>query len=165
MVPSRPRLNYPLIGIQGGVGMQIPEAFAFPALAGYVGHPHFWERTLSRRQFLGATAAAGGVALTSPLWAPVLADATQLVDPRPIPQTVAPGAPFHIQLLGSNAEPSTITDFRGAVGGADLLGTGVGTDTTTGQETHLFTAIDNRFMVGNFIGVDGKQHHGVFAFV
>ena len=57
-------------------------------------------------------------------------------------------APFHVQLLGTAAEPSTITDFKGIVGGVDLLGTGVGTNTKTGVKTHLFTAIDNRFMQG-----------------
>ncbi len=120
---------------------------------------------MSRRQFLGATAVAGGAALSSPMWAPILAEAKVGVDPKPIPQTIAPGAPFHLQLLAATAEPSSITDFRGVVGGADLLGSGWGTDTKTGVRTHLFTAIDNRFMKGTYVGVDGRRHEAAFGFV
>jgi hypothetical protein len=129
------------------------------------GHSHFWERAMSRRQFIGTSAAASGAALSSPLWAPLLAEANDLVEPKPIPQTVAPGAPFHIVLPGPQSEPSTITDFRGMVGVADLVGTGWGTDTNTGARTHLFTAIDNRFMKGTYVGVDGKKHQATFGFV
>jgi hypothetical protein len=103
--------------------------------------------------------------MTAPLWTSAVVSAATLVDPKPIPQTIFPGAPFHLQLLGVHAEPSTITDFNGIVGGVDLLGTGVGTDTATGAKTPLFTAIDNRFIKGVYIGVDGKEHHATFGFV
>ncbi|MDQ6877712.1 MAG: twin-arginine translocation signal domain-containing protein [Candidatus Dormibacteraeota bacterium] len=145
--------------------MHIPSNFVIPEPEGYVGHTHFWERALTRRQFIGTSAVVGGAAITAPLWPTVLVEAGTMVDPRPIPQVIAPGAPFHVQFLGTNAEPSTITDFKGIVGGVDLLGSGVGTDTTTGLETHLFTAIDNRFMQGVYVGVDGKRHHATFGFV
>lgn len=145
--------------------MHIPENFVIPVPEGYVGHSHFWERALTRRQFIGTSALAGGVAMTAPLWSSDLVGAATMVEPRPVPQTIVPGAPFHLQLLGPNAEPSSITDFKGIVGGVDLLGTGVGTDTKTGVETHLFTAIDNRFMQGVYVGVDGKRHHATFGFV
>ncbi len=145
--------------------MYIPGNFVFPAPDGNVGHPHFWERALTRRQFISTSALVGGVAVTAPLWPSALAEAATKVDPRPIPQTIFPGAPFHIQLLGASAEPSSITDFKGIVGGVDLLGTGVGTDTSTGVKTQLFTAIDNRFMQGVYVGVDGKRHHATFGFV
>ena len=145
--------------------MHIPSNFAIPVPEGYIGHTHFWERALTRRRFIGASALVGGAAMTAPLWTSALVEAATTVDPRPIPQTIAPGAPFHIQFLGSNAEPSSITDFKGIVGGVDLLGTGVGTDTTTGVKTQLFTAIDNRFMQGVYMGVDGKRHHATFGFV
>jgi hypothetical protein len=145
--------------------MHIPGNFVIPAPEGYVGHTHFWERALTRRQFIGTSALVGGAAVTAPLWSSALAGAATMVDPRPIPQTIFPGAPFHIELLAANAEPSSITDFKGIVGGVDLIGTGVGTDTATGAETHLFTAIDNRFMQGAYVGVDGKRHQATFGFV
>ena len=145
--------------------MHIPSNFVMPVLDGYVGHTHFWERVLTRRKFIASSALVGGAAATAPLWSSTLVEAASKVDPKPVPQTIAPGAPFHLNLLGTTAEPSTITDFRGIVGGVDLLGTGWGTDTTTGVKTHMFTAIDNRFMQGEYIGVDGKRHQATFGFV
>lgn len=144
--------------------MHIPGDFVIPMPAGYKGHLHFWDRALTRRQFIGTSALVGGAAMTAPLW-PSVVTAETMVDPKPIPQTIFPGAPFHVELLGATAEPSTITDFKGIVGGVDLLGTGVGTDTATGAKTQLFTAIDNRFMKGVYVGVDGKEHHATFGFV
>lgn len=144
--------------------MRIPDQFVMPAPEGYVGHSHFWERALSRRQFIGTTAAVSGAALSTPLWAPLLADAAGTVEPRPIPQ-VFDGSPFHFQFLTTTTEPSSITDLRGVVGGADLLGEGWGTDTKTGTTTHMFTAADNRFMKGTYVGVDGRKHHATFGFV
>jgi hypothetical protein len=145
--------------------MQIPSQFVFPKPEGYRGHPHFWERAINRRQFMGATALAGGAVLSAPLWSPLVAQAATRVDPKPIPQTIAPGAPFHLELLGAKSEPSTITDFRGIVGGADLLGRGFVTEDESGKEAHLWTAIDNRFMQGTYVGVDGIRHRGTLAFV
>lgn len=145
--------------------MHIPRDFVIAMPDGYKGHPHFWERALTRRQFIGTSAAVGGAALTAPLWTSTVASAATMVDPKPIPQVIAPGAPFHAELLGVTAEPSTITDFKGVIGGVDLVGTGTGTDTATGVKTHLFTAIDNRFMKGVYRGVDGKEHHATFGFV
>jgi hypothetical protein len=145
--------------------MHVPDEFVIRLPEGYVGHPHFWERILTRRRFIGTSALLGGAAITSPMWSSAGASAATMVDPKPIPQTIAPGAPFHLQLLSPNTEPSSITDFKGIVGGVDLLGTGVGTDTKTGVKTPLFTAIDNRFMQGVYVGVDGKRHHGTLGFV
>ena len=144
--------------------MHIPGDFVIPMPDGYKGHPHFWERAMTRRQFIGTSALVGGVAMTAPLWPSVVSAAT-MVDPKPIPQTIFPGAPFHVQFLGAHAEPSSITDFKGIIGGVDLLGTGVGTDAATGVTTPLFTAIDNRFMKGVYVGVDGMEHHATFGFV
>jgi len=144
--------------------MHIPEDFVIAMPDGYKGHPHFWERAMSRRRFIGTSALLGGAAMTAPLW-PTVGWAATTVDAKPIPQTIFPGAPFHVQFLGAHAEPSSITDFKGIVGGVDLLGSGVGTDTLTGAKTHLFTAIDNRFMKGVYVGVDGKEHNATFGFV
>jgi hypothetical protein len=119
---------------------------------------------MSRRQFIGSTAAVGGVALSTPLWAPLLADAAASVDPRPIPQVIFPGTPFHVMIPGPTSDPSSITDFRGSVGVADLLGTGWGR-TAGGSPTKMYTAIDNRFMKGTYVGVDGKKYQAAFGFV
>ena len=102
--------------------------------------------------------------MTAPLWPSVVAEAAVMVEPRPIPQ-VFDGSPFHFQFITATTEPSSITDFRGMIGGADLLGTGWGTDTKTGKKTFMWTAIDNRFMKGTYVGVDGKRHQGTFGFV
>ena len=103
---------------------------------------------------------------TLPLWFPIVAradDEESLVAPRPIPQTVAPGAPFHLVLPASGTEPATITDFRGKIGLADLGGTGVGV--TDGQRESLLHAADVRFMSGRYVGVDNRRHEGTFVFV
>jgi hypothetical protein len=131
-----------------------------------VGHAHFWERAmLSRRQFIRTSVGATGAVLSSALWIPAVAHASggAQVPPIPIPGGVAPG--IHVFLPGHGAEPSTIFDFNGFIGVAHLTGTGTGTDTTTGATTPLLFDIDNRFMKGVYVGVDGKKHRGTFGFV
>src|SRR5260370_18313322 len=54
------------------------------------------------------------------------------------------GSPFHFQFQTPTTEPSSITDFHGIVGGADLLGEGWCTETETAKTTHRFTAPDTR---------------------
>src|SRR5258708_16156853 len=66
----------------------------------FIGHAHFWERAMSRRQFVATSTAATGAALTSGLWLPVLAEAAPFneADPMPIPTgTLLPfnPTPFH----------------------------------------------------------------------
>jgi len=126
-----------------------------------IGHQHFWDRALSRRQFLGTAGAASGVAATASLWLPGLAQAAApgAGTPRPIPGTVAPGAPFHVKLPGAGAEPSTITDFNGFVAIADIEGTGTGTG------SGLTFGADMRFTTGTFKGTDDRIHRGVFGFI
>jgi hypothetical protein len=144
--------------------MHIPRNFVMPGPEGYVGHPHFWERAITRRRFIGTTALVSGAAMTAPLWNSVVAKAAVRVEPKPIPQ-VFDGSPFHFQFLTNITEPSSITDFKGIVGGADLLGTGWGTNTKTGEKKFMWTAIDNRFMQGKYVGVDGETHQATFGFV
>lgn len=128
-----------------------------------MGHAHFWQRALSRRQVIvaGAGGAAAATLLSSGLWVPRLAHAFAPVPaaPKPIPLTLGP---FHVQLIGPGHEPSTITDFNGFVGVADVQGTGTGTG--PGAGTLLFDT-DMRFMSGEYVGVDGKHYHGTFGFV
>jgi hypothetical protein len=62
-------------------------------------------------------------------------------------------------------DPSTIFDFDGVVGQADLTLTGTGTDTTTGASAPYGFHTDMRFIAGRFVGTDGKIHKGTFAFI
>jgi hypothetical protein len=129
----------------------------------YIGHTHFWERAMmSRRRFMTAAAATTGVVLGSGLWMPKLALAAGS-DPKPIPGGFAPG--FHVFLLGEGNEPSTITDFKGFVGVADVQGTGKATNTRTGFHETLNYDTDVRFMQGTYIGMDGNQYSDTFGFI
>jgi hypothetical protein len=134
----------------------------------YQGHSHFAQRALSRRGFLGLTAAASGLAFTGLAAPPLAGAATASRLPNPIPnglQLLGPDGPlFHLFLPGPTSEPSTITDFHGFVGLANVGGRGTRTE-SGGKPHHLFFDSDNRFMSGVFVGRDGKVHHGTFGFV
>jgi hypothetical protein len=55
-------------------------------------------------------------------------------------------------------EPSLITDFNGFDGVADFSGS------ATDGSSNTFSG-DIRFMKGVYVGVDGKNHRGAFAFI
>jgi hypothetical protein len=136
------------------------------------GHDHFWQRALSRRKFLSTAALAGGAVMTSPLWAAKLAEAAAFAeaDPRFIPGgTTLPHPPFlappnnffHFFFPGAG-DPSTITDFDGMVGVADV-GFNGGTSVLDGQR--LVWKADVRFMKGTYVGTEGDTRTGAFAFI
>jgi hypothetical protein len=143
------------------------------------GHAHFWERAMmSRRQFLKAGVATA-VVFGSGLWQPKLVSAASLPGnaPKPIPGgTTIPGLGFFhfffptggppgaLTIESGQGDPALITDFKGMVGVGDFSG-GTGTGKTGVHTSQLFWKADVRFMVGEFIGVDGHHHHGAFAFV
>ena len=139
--------------------MQIPGEFS---LSRHWGHTHRWQRGLTRRQFIGTSAAATAGALTAPAWLPALV-AADANDPTPIPQTVFPGAPFHVQLPGTG-EPISITNFEGVVGVAAVGGQGTATNPATGATERLNFDVDNRFMKGRYVGASGQTYHATFAF-
>jgi hypothetical protein len=100
-------------------------------------------------------------------------------DPVPIPggfnarKAFGPRFPdrfFHLFLPGQGSEPSTIFNFRGKVAVLNIHGTGTRTelDPDTGvilsQTPNLPFATDLRFMHGTYVGVDGEEHRGTFAF-
>lgn len=122
-----------------------------------IGHAHFWERALSRRQVIASAASGTALALGASLWAPDVAEAAShtSTSPRPIPEVLIPGTSFHVLSPGSE-EPSTITDFNGFVGATDIQGKG-----TDG----LLFDVDMRFMQGVYVGLDGRVHRGTFGFV
>lgn len=148
----------------------------------YPGHRHFTQRLLSRRGFLektGLTAAALAAAGLLPELARSAAitgaastahgrNSTTTATPLPIPgglQLLGPSGPlFHVFLPGTGAEPSTITNFNGFIGWAAVGG--MGTHTVIGEAPeHLPFEADVRFMRGEFVGADGRNHHGAFAFI
>ena len=99
---------------------------------------------------------------TSPLWFPVLAEASGR-DPVPIPGGFVPNL-YHA-FLGPGVEPSTIFNYRGTTGVAAVRGTGTGLNTKTGKSTALLFDSDNRFMRGEYISANGQTHKGTFGFV
>jgi hypothetical protein len=140
---------------------------------------HHARHALSRRAFLasmGATGAAVGVSLVSR--EVLAANRDQRKDrepgevekpfnatPQPTANTVTiGGVSFHLTSFGAGVDPSSINDFNGFVGVADVQGTGKGTNPDGSTETLLFDT-DMRFMNGVYVGVDGAVHRGAFALV
>lgn len=142
---------------------------------------------LSRRQLLTTMGSAAAVLGAMPLahaeqTAPyILKGASPASDaaPTPIPggfnaqQAFGDRFPnrfFHLFLPGVGTEPSTIFNFQGKVAILNIHGTGLRTETDPdsgefiGQTPHLPFATDVRFMQGTYVGIDGQQHQGTFAF-
>ena len=123
---------------------------------------------MSRRQFMRTAAGATGVVLASGLWMPGIALADNAA-PKPIPGGIQPFGPgtevFHVFPIAPGVELSTITDFHGSIGGAEVQGTGTATDTNTGTTSSLVFDVDMRFMQGVYIGMDGEKHTGTFSFI
>jgi len=135
---------------------------------------------LTRRQFLRAGAAEAlviGSGIERP-WSALAAPKT--ADPRPIPhgtQFLAPTITtlYHAEAPGypspggapdpATHDPATITDFNGFVGLAYVGGQGTHHDQSSGETASLYWEVDLRFMVGEYVGHDGRHHHGTFGFV
>ena len=141
----------------------------------------FQEKWLSRRNLIRGVA---GTALGANLIGSKLAYARDEDDdnehepcagPNPIPGGVTALKPFGIFVhhnplnpatpIAHINDPSQITDFDGFVGLTHIRGGGTGTDTATGATTRLAFQADMGFSQGKFIGTDGQQHRGTFAFV
>jgi len=152
-------------------------------------------RNVSRRRFVGITAGAASGVLGAGLWTPARGERDDDDDKRtagrpcpeqnPIPhlnQAVIGIGGFRFFFPGpidgspaatdpepppqkAGRDPSTIFDFDGVVGQADLNLTGTGTDTTTGASAQYGFHTDMRFMMGKFVGTDGHLHRGAFAFI
>ena len=152
------------------------------------GSPRFL-RGMSRRALLHRAAGAGAV-LGSGLWMPVRAERAdddrhrdgRCGVPLPIPHTTAgPFGPLHFYFPGpidgsaaatdatgthpEGRDPSTITNFEGFVGSADLDFTGTATDKQTGATASYVFHTDTRFMKGEFVASDQKRRRGAFAFI
>ena len=130
---------------------------------------HFARHGPSRRAFIGgAAAAAAGASLGSVLVWPAAASAGSfsVAPPRPTPATTTVnGVAFHfVDPFHAGVDPSSITDFKGLVGVADVQGTGTGRNPDGSTETLLFDT-DMRFMQGTYVGLDGAVHEATFGFV
>jgi hypothetical protein len=131
-------------------------------------HDHLW----TRRRVLGSVVATTGLVIGADLLVPAAALAAETGTPRPIPTGIQPFGPngplFHVHPppeseTRASDDFSTITDFNGFVGLSHVTGNGVGV--TSGVSKSLTYAVDNRFMVGEFVGTDGELHRGTFGFV
>jgi len=121
--------------------------------------------TLTRRQFVGVTVVglAGSELLRT---APAFSKSTSA--PKPIPGgflvpsfAITPTNPdVHVLPPAVGFEMSTITDFNGTVAAAEIQGTATGSDGSS-----WFFDTDMRFMDGEYVGEDGRHHHGTFGFV
>ena len=142
---------------------------------------------LSRRAFVArAAATSGALFLGSSIPAKLRAQEEGLPGlcdfPVPIPHINVPppggahfyfqgpvsGAPAPTDPSGAHPEgraPSVIFNFKGFVGEGDFNLSGTGTDLTTGQTAPYTFHTDMRFMDGVFVGTDGVQRTGAFAFV
>jgi hypothetical protein len=119
---------------------------------------------LSRRRFMGAvTGSALGAGL---LWPAAVAGAASTSKlPKPTTNVVSLGGKdFHLTFFGPGIDPSSLTDFKGSVGVADVQGTGTASSPGGTTETLLFDT-DMRFASGVYVGQDGAVHDGTFAFV
>ena len=129
---------------------------------------HHARHQLSRRAFVGgAVAAATGVSLGSGLVWPAAGSAAALSGRAPKPTTAVAtinGVDFHLTFFGRGVDPSSITDFKGFVGVADVRGKGTARHPDGSVETLLFDT-DMRFMKGVYVAQDGHTFRGTFGFV
>jgi hypothetical protein len=153
---------------------------------GHIGESLFGGRGFSRRRFIGTTAGAAGAMLGSGLWIPARGEpgpgGPNCPAADPIPHITMVGAePLHFFFPGNveglpaptdptgpqpgGRDPSTIFNFDGVIGEADLNLTGTGTDTTTGASASYMFHTDMRFMEGRFVATDGRVHRGAFVFI
>jgi hypothetical protein len=124
---------------------------------------HHVRHTVTRRQFIGSMAAiAAGIGVI-----PAVARAAKPSSIVPVPTSntvVIGGQTFHLTFFGPGVDPSSINDFNGLVGVADVQGTGTATNPDGSTETLLFDT-DMRFMSGVYVGADGAVHQGTFGLV
>jgi hypothetical protein len=133
---------------------------------------HHDGHAMSRRAFLGGAAAGStGVLLGSGLLRPALAAAetgaiaSGTAAPKPTTNKVTiNGVTFSLTGFAPGTDPSSITDFKGVVGVADVRGTGTASYPDGHTETLLYDT-DMRFMSGTYVGQDNRVHQGTFGFV
>jgi hypothetical protein len=125
--------------------------------------PDQQRRRLTRRAFMGAGAGAGALLLQP---AAALAGSPRTNNsPNPTANKITlGGVTFSLTFFGPGLDPSSITDFNGFVGVADVQGTGTATNPDGSTETLLYDT-DMRFMSGTYVAQDGQVYRGTFGFV
>jgi hypothetical protein len=132
---------------------------------------HFDARNVTRRGFLSTAAGAAGLAFAPEFaLAPVAIAAEKTAEPKPIPGgagTIAGVAIHHNPLpalpipLTQINDPSEIGDFNGMIIDTQIRGLGTG----TGLSAPVSFRADMGAMQGEYIGEDGRHHHGSFVFI
>jgi len=141
---------------------------------------HSETATLTRRGFLGTAAGAAGLVAASQFASVpiVLAEkAKTTAEPKPIPGgATAFGFLVHHNPLPNDPttpltqinDPSEIGDFDGLIVDTMIRGGGTGTGITfpgADADGPLAFRADMGAMRGEYIGEDGKHHHGSFVFI
>jgi hypothetical protein len=126
---------------------------------------HHARHALTRRAFMGSMAGVAGAAMGVGLLPTTALAKHSSSAPKPTPNTTSVnGTDFHFTFFGPNIDPSSIGDFNGFVGVADVKGTGTAKNPDGSTETLLFDT-DMRFMSGAYVGLDGAVHKGAFGFI
>ena len=131
---------------------------------------HSDAKNVTRRGFLATATAAAGLAVASDFALAPLAVATDnAVEPKPIPGgSVLAGVAIHHNPLPTTSipltqinDPSEIGDFNGMIIDTQIRGLGTG----TGLSTPVSFRADMGAMQGEYVGEDGRRHHGSFVFI
>jgi hypothetical protein len=133
------------------------DSSGWPLQSNSLSSSHHARHMASRRAFIGGSGL---------LW-PAVGSAAAHSNRAPKPTTNAvtiSGVTFHFTSFGQGMDPSSITDFKGLVGVADVRGKGTAKNPDGSVETLLFDT-DMRFMQGVYVGQDGAVHRGTFGFV
>jgi hypothetical protein len=137
--------------------------WAIPPPSHYISHHA--AHLLSRRAFLGSMAGVAGAAAGASLVPTGVLAKESNPAPKPTKNTVAlNGVTFSVTFFAPGVDPSSIWDFNGVAGVADVQGTGTATNPDGSHETLLYDT-DVRFMKGTYVGMDGRVHKGTFGFV
>ena len=81
------------------------------------------------------------------------------IDLPPLIHVFAPG-PTELGLMGTNVEPSTITNFNGLSAYAVFAGS------ATDADANAYDAVlDMRVFDGVYVAADGSRHRGAFGFI
>src|SRR6516165_709814 len=114
------------------------DASVIPSAARSAPGHHATHRLVSRRAFMGGAAGLTATALGASVFrAPAAwAKSASLAVPKPTTSVFSLGGQdFHLSFFGHGVDPSSITDFNGFVGVADVQGTGTASNAAATTET------------------------------
>ena len=131
---------------------------------------HSDARNFTRRGFLSTAAGAAGLAVATEFaLRPLALAAAKTAEPKPIPggatvfgllvhHNPLPATPIPLTQLN---DPSEIGDFSGTILDTQIRGLGTG----TGLGAPVSFRADMGAMQGEYVGEDGRHHHGSFVFI